>query len=99
LIAGVASLAGKRLPDGRAIDSDAQAPDGDLEESPRGAKQWLSKVVEGGYKPTSDQATLTQLIDLDIVRGRELRSFRRLESAVAELVLAIRNGEHIASPD
>jgi hypothetical protein len=38
LIAGVTSLAGKRLPDGRLIDPDAKAPEGDLEAGPRDAK-------------------------------------------------------------
>ena len=41
LIAGIASLAGQRLPDGRLIESNAKAPDGDLEASPRDAKGWL----------------------------------------------------------
>jgi hypothetical protein len=98
LIAGVASLADKSLPDGRVIASDAVAPSGDLEESPRGAKEWLGKVVEGGYKPTSDQATLTDLVDIDVIRGRKLRSFRRLESAISQLILAIRKEEHVVSP-
>ena len=98
LIAGFSSLAGKCLPDGRAIDSSAKAPDGDLEESPRGAKEWLSKVIAEGYKPTSDQAVLTDLIDLAAIRNRNLRSFRRLESALSELVSAIRNGENVATP-
>jgi hypothetical protein len=56
LIAGVASLAGKRLPDGRIIAADAKPPAGDVEEGPRNAKGWFSGVVEGGYKPTRDQS-------------------------------------------
>jgi hypothetical protein len=85
LIAGIASVAGQALPDGRLISPDARAPDGDLEESPRDAKRWLGKVVEGGYKPTRDQAAVTKLIDLDAIRARNLRSFRRLESAISSL--------------
>jgi hypothetical protein len=98
LIAGVESFAGKRLPDGRLIAKDAKAPQGDLEKSPRGAKEWLSAVVEGGYKATLDQAALTDIVDLGAVRRRKLRSFRRLESAVAGLVSAVRNEKHIATP-
>ena len=98
LIAGIASLAGKRLGDGRLIAPDASAPDGDLEESPRDAKRWLSKLIEGGYKPTRDQAPLTQMVDLRVIRDRNLRSFQRLESAVSQLVLAIRNDKHFTSP-
>ncbi len=98
LIAGVASLAGKRLPDGRLIESNAKAPDGDLELSPRDAKEWLRAVVDGGYKPTRDQAPLTRLVDLEVIRARKLRSFRRLESAVSSLREAIRCNNPIASP-
>lgn len=98
LIAGVESIAGKRLPDNRKIAADAKAPIGNLEESPRNAKGWFTKVVEGGYKPTRDQAALTDLVSFDFVRQRELRSFQRLESAVTELVSAIRTNKHVATP-
>ena len=98
LIAGIASLAGQRLPDGRVISSDAKPPEGDLEASPRDAKGWLRAVVEGGYKPTRDQAELTRLVDLGVVRGRNLRSFRRLECAVSSLLVAIRGSRPIVSP-
>lgn len=99
LIAGIDSLAGQSLPDGRVIAPRGEtAPHGDLEESPRNAKGWLSSVIEGGYKPTRDQSALTDLLDLDAVRRCRIRSFTRLESALTELVLAIRNEEHIVSP-
>jgi Domain of unknown function (DUF4276) len=98
LIAGVASLAGQSLPDGRLIKSIAKAPEGDLEAGPRNAKGWLGTIVEGGYKPTRDQAALTRLVDLDVIRGRKLRSFRRLESAVSSLLAAIRSNRPIVSP-
>ena len=99
IIAAIDSLAGQRLPDGRMIDpAKASAPVGDVEESPRDAKGWLSRVIEGGYKPTRDQAALTDLLDLGILRTRRLRSFERFESALNELVSAIRNDEHVVSP-
>jgi hypothetical protein len=98
LIAGIQSLAGKQLPDGRVIAKDAKAPEGDLEESPRDAKGWFSGVIKGGYKPTRDQAVLTQLVDLQAIRSRNLKSFRRLESAIAGLVSAIREEKHTATP-
>lgn len=98
LIAGIASLAGRRLPDGRLIDANANAPTGDLEAGPGDAKGWLRTRVAGGYKPTRDQADMTRLVDLDVVRARNLRSFRRLESAVSSLVEAIRSDAPIASP-
>ena len=98
LIAGIASLAGRRLPDGRLIESDAKAPQGDLETSPRDAKGWLGTIVEGGYKPTRDQAALTRLVDLEVIRARKLRSFRRLESAVSSLREAIQYNRPTVSP-
>ncbi len=98
LIAGVGSLAGRVLPDGRRIQSNAKAPEGDLEASPRDAKGWFDHIVEGGYKPTRDQAALTRLVDLEVIRARELRSFRRLESAVSSLLEAIRCDSPIVSP-
>jgi hypothetical protein len=99
LIAGIESLAGKRLADGRLISPTATAPDSDLESSPRNAKGWLSDTIEGGYKPTRDQAALSKLVDLASIRKRGLRSFRRLEAALAELVSAIRIDKHIVSPN
>lgn len=99
LIAGIHSLTGRHLPDGRLIAPlGATAPEGDLENRPRDAKGWLNKVVEGGYKPTRDQAELTRLLDLQTVRDRNLRSFRRFESALSELVFAIRHDRHVSSP-
>jgi hypothetical protein len=98
LIAGMASLAGKRLPDGRLIHSNAKAPEGDLEASPRDAKKWLGAMVERGYKPTRDQVALTKLVDVEVIRARQLRSFRRLESAISILLKAIRSNRPIVSP-
>jgi hypothetical protein len=98
LIAGVSSLAGRGLPDGRLIRSNAEAPEGDLEASPRDAKGWLDNIIEGGYKPTRDQAALTRLVGLEVIRARKLRSFRRLESAVSSLLEAIRHDRPIVSP-
>jgi hypothetical protein len=98
LIAGTSSLAGKRLPDGRLIMGDAKAPEGDLEKGPRDAKRWLGGIIEKGYRPTRDQVELTKLVDLDVIRARDLRSFRRLESALSRLLEAIRNNKPIASP-
>ncbi|MDZ7617114.1 MAG: DUF4276 family protein, partial [Patescibacteria group bacterium] len=98
LIAGVTSLAGKTLPDGRLVAPNAQPPDLDLEENPRDAKGAIGKLIKGGYRPSRDQETLTDLIDLQAIRDRKLRSFRRLESAVAELVVALREGKHVVTP-
>jgi Domain of unknown function (DUF4276) len=98
LIAGLPSLVGGRLPDGRLIEANMKAPGGDLEASPRDAKGWLRAAVNGGYNPSRDQAAFTKLVDLEVIRARNLRSFRRLESAVSNLLQAIRCDKPIASP-
>jgi hypothetical protein len=94
LIAGIRSQAGQRLPDGRLIHSSATAPAGDLEANPRDAKGWLRDIIDGGYKPTRDQAALTAMVDLETIRARKLRSFQRLESAVSVLVMSMRSNTH-----
>ena len=73
-------------------------PNGDLEQTVRDAKGWLSKVMTSGYSPSKDQEPLTRLIDLDVIRSRQLRSFRRIDSAVSQLVETFRTGQHILTP-
>lgn len=97
-IAGFESIAGRQLPDGRKISPAVTVPTENIEESPRDAKGWLSKVIAGGYKPTRDQSAITDMIDIEAIRARELRSFRRLEAAVSQLVAAIREGRYVATP-
>ena len=99
LIAGVGSLAGRSLPDGRAgIAAGVVAPPGDLEENPRDAKKWLKQRLPTGYAETTDQVLLTQMVEIKAIRERGMRSFRRLESALIQLVQAIRTGQHIVTP-
>jgi hypothetical protein len=98
LIAGLEAMMGQNLPDGRRVAPNITLPDGDLEEHPRDAKGWLRGAIDGGYKPARDQSALTDLLSLDAVRSRGLRSFLRLDTAVEQLVSAIRHGQHIASP-
>ena len=99
LIAGVESLSGRTLEDGRrGVEAGTQPPDGDLESKPRDAKGWLSKVMASGYNPVKDQAILTRLVDLESIRNRRMRSFRRLENAVSQIVSAIRNESPVTSP-
>jgi hypothetical protein len=99
LVAGVESLAGKPLKDGRpGVRSGTTPPDGDLESAPRDAKGWLSRVMASGYNSVRDQAPLTEIADWDLVRNRPMRSFRRLENAVSQIVSAIRNESPLTSP-
>jgi len=99
LLAGVESLAGRRMSDNRVgVRSGTVNFDKDLEVAPRDAKGELAKLMQFGYKETLDQAELTELVDLDIVRKRALRSFARLESALQQLASAFRTGKHVATP-
>ncbi len=99
LIAGVESLCGKPLKDGRpGVPPGTQPPAQDLESAPRNAKGWLNNVMESGYNPVRDQALLTEMVDLELLRKRPMRSFRRLESAVRALVSALRDQSHVVSP-
>lgn len=99
LIAGVESLAGEKFSDGRpGVTGGTTPPAQDLELTPRDAKRWLSRVIQSGYNPPRDQAALTELVDLDLIRSRPMRSFRRLESAIQELVTAARSDTPVATP-
>jgi len=99
LIAGVESLVDKPFSDGRREIPRVDCPvPSSPETTPRDAKGWFRKVMETGYRPTRDQAELTKLVDLNAIRSREMRSFRRLESAVNELTGAIRSGKHMSTP-
>jgi len=99
LIAGIESLAGKPIgPSGPSINLQISVPD-DPEIAPRDAKGWLTQNMSGVYKPTQHQKYLTELVDLDAIKNNtKMRSFRRLRSALNQLVDAIRSGQHMTSP-
>lgn len=99
LLAGVSSLVGKRLPSS-GIELPGRIPsteDLDLESAPRDAKRELARILGANYRSTRDQSDLTSIVDLTLVRQR-MRSFRRLEHAVHELVDAIRGGTCAVTP-
>lgn len=85
------------LADGRELTLPEPLPE-NPEVAPRAAKAWLNKAMPSGYRETLDQAVLTKAVDLDVIRAANMRSFRRLENAVAEIVTAVRTEKHIASP-
>ncbi len=99
ILAAVESLAGKKLPDDSlGVRAGAVAPDGDLEIAPRDAKGTMRRLMSSGYKPTIHQALLTEMMDLNCIRQRPMRSFRRLESAIDQLIVAFREQKPIVSP-
>ena len=96
LLAGVESLRGRTLADGRGtVPNDAKCPEIDVE-AKRGAKEEFKAVVPG-YEQSLDQGVLARDVDLARVHDR-CRSFRRFRSAIEQLADAIRSGQHVASP-
>ena len=72
--------------------------EGDVE-AVQGAKEWISQKMPSGRisKETFDQAPMSNLIDLALVRGRS-RSFRRLEHAFQEIMEAVDRGQKGVTP-
>lgn len=68
-------------------------------ESVQNPKRWLSRHFPRGriYKETSDQAAMTTLINHDTARAQS-RSFRRLYSAVEQLMAAWHTRTVLVSP-
>jgi hypothetical protein len=96
LVAGVESLRGTSLAEGRGIvPAAAAAPDFDVE-AKRDAKGVLRRIIPG-YDPSLDQAVLAATIDLEMIALR-CPSFRRLQSAVTQLAEAVRAGNTIVTP-
>lgn len=97
LIAGIDTLGGVELPEGRGVvPSHLQPPEADLEETPRDAKGWLRANLPA-YRQTLDQAALAANMDLEVLAKR-MRSYRRLEHAIAQLVAAVRENQPSATP-
>jgi hypothetical protein len=95
LVAGAESLAGRKLEDGRlALPRDVQFPGCDPESRGKG---WLEQNCPG-YRPTRDQASLTELLDFQVVRAKRARSFQRLEHAIEQLLDAAASGSHVSTP-
>jgi hypothetical protein len=100
-IAGLSSLAGKKLSDGRdGVIATAECVAGDnVESGPRDAKGWLrDRMIQKVYKPTTHQAELAKLLDVNDANLQKVRSFRRFQSAVGELISAVTTNQHVITP-
>lgn len=96
IIAGTESLAGKSFEDGRPILPAGTAfPGGDPECHGKG---WLERHCVTGYRPRRDQCPLTKLVDLQVVRGKQLRSFSRLDHAIEQMLDAVSRNVCIVTP-
>lgn len=96
LLAGIESLRGTSLAEGRGmVPNNATFESPDIEQI-RGAKERLKSVVPG-YDQSLDQAVLAKAVDLEAIRRRS-RSFRRFCSAVRQLADAIRNDAPVITP-
>jgi hypothetical protein len=95
IIAGIESLAGRKYKDGRpGLLSNLKFPPGEPESH---GKRWLEQHCRG-YRPRLDQSALTELLDLNVVRAKNLRSFSRLDHAIDQLLAAVGSGSHISTP-
>lgn len=96
IIAGAESLAGKLFEDGRpALPKGTTFPGGDPESH---GKRWLESNCPTGYRPRRDQYLLTKLVDLQVVRGKQLRSFSRLDHAIEQMLDAVSRNVCIVTP-
>lgn len=95
IIAGAETLAGKAFDDGRPIlPKNIKFPAGHPESH---GKRWLEQNCPG-YRPRRDQGPLTKLVDWQVVRDKNLRSFRRLDNAIGQILSAVNSGNHVATP-
>ena len=98
-IAGIESIAGKSLANGLpGVFAGTKPPEGDLEQSIRDAKQWLSQHMPQPYKPPIHQGEFARMIALDSIRSKGLKSFLRYEHAIRQIGEACRTGQHVSTP-
>ena len=96
LVAGIETLRGVELSEKRGVvPHTARAPDIDIE-AKRDAKGMLRGQLKQ-YQETLDQGQLVSHVGLAAIRER-CRSFRRLESALRQLIDAARSGNAVTTP-
>jgi hypothetical protein len=97
IICGIEGIRGVDLAGGRGRVADlVQFPVGKDVEKIRGAKELLRSMIPA-YQQSLDQAVLAAKLDADLAAQRS-RSFRRLTSAISQLILAARDQKPVLSP-
>jgi hypothetical protein len=95
IIAGGECLRGQKLDGDRlALPPDIQLP---MDNPELHGKSWLIKNCPG-YRPTRDQGALTKLLDINVLRSKQVRSFRRFERAIDLIIESANSGQHVCSP-
>ena len=96
LLAGLGSLRGKPLAEGRGhVPADATCPPIEIERT-RSPKDHLKRIVKI-YQQSLDQGVLAKEVDLQMVKS-SCRSFVRFYSAIQKLAEAVRSEQHIITP-
>ena len=96
-LASLNSILGNQIRQNVSFDKGAEYI-GDPEDV-AGVKEWITRQMPPGraYKETSDQASMTSMIDLSLAHANS-RSFRRLCHAVEELKAAMDAGSSSITP-
>lgn len=97
LIAGAESFQGKRYPEENIpiLKNTVRFP---LQTNPESqGKRWFETNCTQ-YRPTRHQHVLAGTVELATIQAKKLRSFRRLENAVNQLLDAVRTGVCVCTP-
>lgn len=98
-IASFESMSGLEFPDGLKMKEDLRAPETSPEISPRNAKTWFDNhLVSGSYSEMKHQETVAKNLDLEFLRESGNRSFLRFENSINQVLNAIKDGNHVATP-
>lgn len=93
------AMSGMEFPDGLKMKNGLPAPASSPEKSPRSAKTWFQNhLTSGSYSETKHLETIAKHLDLGVLRASGNRSFLRFENSIKQLLDAIKNEKHIATP-
>ena len=67
-------------------------------ETVRGCKEWLHQNLKQGYASIPRQAELTRQLSMELLVQANVRSYKRFQHAIKELVTAIRTSTPLLTP-